>query len=136
VTWGSRCLPCIVEDVLSNINGTRDGFSTYNVYVVYRDDRGVEYIPVPLPTHEVTGAVALDARRLSRTTKRASVELYTGTDGAELAQQPRSHRRRWTDRQWLAFEEHRSVEEERSQEEAPRAAVWVVRSHDSDTESA
>ena len=103
--------------------------------MIYRDERGVEYTLVPLPTHEVTSAVALDARRLSRTTKRASVERYRGTDGAELAQQPRSHRDRWTDRQWLAFEEYRSLEQERSQEEAPRAAVWVVRSHHRDTES-
>ena len=97
--------------------------------MVYRDRRGVEYDPVPLPTHEVTAAVALDARIVSRTATRKPVPVYAGTDGAELAGQPRGHRRHWTDRQWLAFEEHRRLETELSRDE-PVAAVWVVRTHD------
>jgi len=97
--------------------------------VVYRDKRGVEYDPVPLPTHEVTAAVAVDARIVSRTVVRKVAPVYSGTDGAELAGQPRSHRRHWTDRQWLAFEEHRRLEAELSRDE-PVAAVWVVRPHD------
>ncbi len=86
---------------------------------------------MPLPTHEVTAAVAVDARIVKRpAAARKPVPVYTGTDGAELAQQPRGHRRQWNDRQWLAFEEHRSVEQQSSKEDEPRAAAWVVRPHD------
>ena len=99
--------------------------------MVFRDNRGVEYDPVPLPTHEVTVAVAVDARIVSRTVARKAVPLYAGTDGAELTGQPRSHRRHWTDLQWLAFEEHRRLEAELLRDDEPVAAVWVVRSHDS-----
>ncbi len=98
--------------------------------MVFRDQRGVEYEPVPLPTHEVTVAVAVDARIVSRTTARKAVSLYTGTDGAELAGQPRGHRQHWTDPQWLAFEEHRRLEADLSRDDKPVAAVWVVKSHD------
>lgn len=96
----------------------------------YRDERGVVYDPVPLPTHEVTDAVALDARLVRRHTEaRKTIPFYTGADGAQLAQQPANHRRRWTDAQWLAFEEHRKLEEEASHVDEPHAAVWVVRNH-------
>ena len=61
------------------------------VSVVYRDERGVEYVSVPLPTHEVTEAVPIDARRLRRTQE--EIPFYVGTDGAELAAQPRGHRK-------------------------------------------
>ena len=99
--------------------------------MVYRDDRGVEYDPVPLLTHEVTDAVAVDARIVRRNTAaQKPVPVYTGTDGAELSQQPRGHRRRWTDRQWLAFEEHRHLEEQQSKDHEPVAAVMIVRPHD------
>ena len=75
--------------------------------VVYRDRYGVEYESVPLPTHEVTNAVPLDARIIARRTERKTVPYYAGTDGAELAIQPRSHRKQWSDAQWGAFEEFR-----------------------------
>ena len=97
--------------------------------MVYRDERGIEYDSVKLPTHEVTDAVAVDARLISRTVARKQLPLYTGTDGAELAQQPRAHRRRWTDQQWLAYEEHRQLEEELGTDQIQTAAVWVVRSN-------
>ena len=98
--------------------------------MVYRDERGVEYIPVPLPTHEVTDAVAVDARVVTRSGVRKPPPVYNGTDGATLAAQPRNHRRRWTDRQWLAFEEHLRLEIDLARGDAPAAAVWVVRPHD------
>ena len=98
--------------------------------VSYRDERGVVYDPVPLPTHEETDAVALDARLVRRHTEvRKTIPFYAGADGVQLAEQPTSHRRRWTDAQWLAFEEHRKLEEEASQVDEPHAAVWVVRNH-------
>ncbi len=90
----------------------------------------MEYDPVPLPTHEVTVAVAVDARIVKRTATRKVVPVYAGTDGPELAEQPRGHRRQWTDPQWLAFEEHRRLEAELSRDDEPVAAVWVVRPHD------
>jgi len=103
----------------------------YNGLVVYRDAHGVEYDSVPLLTHEVTDAVAVDARIVRRTAAaRKPVPLYTGSDGAELAQQPRGHRRQWTDRQWLAFEEHRHLEKQQSSDPEPIAAVMIVRPHD------
>ncbi len=101
--------------------------------MIYRDESGVEYVPVPLPTHEVTDAVAVDARRVSRSHVRKPMPVYAGTDGAELAAQPRSHRRRWTDRQWLAFEEHVRLETDLAESDPPAAAVWVVRRHDRGT---
>ena len=97
--------------------------------MVYRDERGIEYDSVKLPTHEVTEAVAVDARLVSRTIARKQLPVYTGTDGAELAQQPRTHRRRWTDQQWLAYEEYRQLEEELGTDQIQTAAVWVVRSN-------
>ena len=104
--------------------------AAYNARVVYRDERGVEYDPVPLPTHEVTDAVAVGARRVHRSAPRKTIPLYTGNDGAELAQQPRSHRRRWTDWQWLAFEEYRRCAQELHTKDEALAAVMVVRPHD------
>ncbi len=97
--------------------------------MIYRDESGVEYVPVPLPTHEVTDAVAVDARRVSRSHVRKPMPVYAGTDGAELAAQPRNHRRHWTDRQWLAFEEHLRLEVDLAKSDPPAAAVWVVRPH-------
>ena len=85
---------------------------------------------MPLPTHEVTVAVAVDARIVRRTVTRKAVPVYAGTDGAELADQPRGHRRHWTDRQWLAFEEHRRLEADLSRNDVLVASVWVVRPHD------
>ncbi len=84
---------------------------------VYRDKHGVEYESVPLPTHEVTQAVPLEARIVRRTVKK-TVPSYAGTDGAELAAKPRSHRKQWTDAQWGAFEEHRRLEAEQSKADA------------------
>ena len=85
---------------------------------------------MPLPTHEVTVAVAVDARIVRRTVTRKAVPVYAGTDGAELAEQPRGHRRHWSDRQWLAFEEHRRLEVELSRDDEPVAAIGVVKPHD------
>ena len=98
--------------------------------MVYRDESGVEYVPVPLPTHEVTDAVAVNARLVARSGVRKEKPVYAGTDGAKLAAQPRSHRRRWNDRQWLAFEEHLRHETDLARDDPPPAAVWVVRPHD------
>lgn len=97
----------------------------------YRDERSVEYDLVPLPTHEVIDAVAVNARIVKRpAVARKLPPVYTGSDGAELALQPRDHRRQWNDRQWLAFEEHRRFEKELSTEAKPPDAVcWVVRPH-------
>jgi hypothetical protein len=97
--------------------------------VAFRDERGVVYDSVTLPNHEVTVAVAVDARIVSRSTVRKAVPFYTGTDGAELAQQPHLHRRQWTDPQWLAFEEHRHVEAELFRDDEPVAATMIIRPH-------
>ena len=96
--------------------------------VVYRDRRGVEYESVPLPTHEVTDSVPLDARLVSKRSERKVMPVYEGTDGATLATQPRHHRRRWTDEQWGAFEEHRRLEVDESKGGTPVASVVVVKS--------
>ena len=98
--------------------------------MIYRDKSGVEYVPVPLPTHEVTDAVAVNARLAARSGARREKPVYTGADGAKLAAQPRSHRRRWTDRQWLAFEEHLRLETDRAGDDPPAGAVGVVQPHD------
>ena len=95
--------------------------------VVYRDEHGVEYESVPLPTHEVTHAVPLEARLVSHRTSRKPMPFYTGTDGAELAQQPRPHRKQWTDDQWIAFKEHEQLETELSRDDEPVAAAMIIK---------
>ena len=95
--------------------------------MVYRDTRGVEYESVPLPTHEVTDAVPLDARIVSRRPTKKTVPLYAGTDGVELARQPRRHRSRWTDEQWVAFAEHRKRETVASDEDLPTATAVIIK---------
>lgn len=95
--------------------------------VVYRDERGVEYVSVPLPTHEVTEAVPIDARRRRRRAPHEDVPFYAGADGAELAAQPRAHRRQWSDEQWIAFKEHQKLESELAREDQPVAAAVVVK---------
>ena len=96
------------------------------VSVVYRDERGVEYVSVPLPTHEVTEAVPIDARRRRRRSQ-DETPFYPGTDGAELAAQPRRHRRHWSDEQWIAFKEFQTLESELAREDQPVAAAVVVK---------
>ena len=96
---------------------------------VYRDKHGVEYESVPFPTHEVTQAVPLASRIVSRRTEKKTVPSYAGTDGAELAAQPRSHRKQWTDAQWGAFEEHRRLEAEQSKADARGAPSASARTH-------
>ena len=96
--------------------------------VVYCDKYGVEYEAVPLPTHEVTQAVPLDARIVGRRTERKSVPFYAGLDGVELVTQPRSHRKQWTDAQWGAFEEYRRLEAEQAQADAPVASAVIIKS--------
>jgi len=95
--------------------------------IVYRDKQGVEYESVPLPTHEVTDAVPLNARIVGRRSPRKTVPLYEGTDGAELVRQPKGHRCQWTDAQWLAFEEYRQLAAEKSRDDVPIAVAIVVK---------
>ena len=94
--------------------------------VVYRDERGVEYVSVPLPTHEVTEAVPIDAHRLRRRSH-DEVPFYAGTDGTELAAQPRGHRKHWSDEQWIAFKEFQTLESELALTDQPVAAAVVVK---------
>lgn len=94
---------------------------------VYRDERGVEYVSVPLPTHEVTDAVPIDARLPSKRAAPKPVPFYAGTDGAELARQPRSHRRQWTDAQWLAYREQLQLESEMARDDTPVAAAVLIK---------
>lgn len=98
--------------------------------VVYRDARGVEYESVPLPTHEVTDAVPLAARIVGKRAPTRTVPVYAGTDGAELAYQPRGHRRHWTDAQWTAFKEHQHLEDELSRRDEPVATAMIIKSKD------
>ena len=95
--------------------------------VVYRDQRGVEYVSVPLPTHEVTDAVPIDARRVRRRVPRDATPFYAGADGAELAVQPRIHRKQWSDEQWSAFKEHQTLESELARTDQPVATALIVK---------
>ncbi len=95
--------------------------------VVYRDEHGVEYVSVPLPTHEVTEAVPIDARRVRRRSPRDEVPFYAGTEGPELAVQPRSHRKQWSDEQWVAFKEYQHLESELARTDEPVAAAMIVK---------
>jgi len=96
------------------------------VSVVYRDERGVEYVSVPLPTHEVTEAVPIDAHRLRRRSQDGA-PFYAGTDGARLAAQPRGQRKHWSDEQWVAFKEFQTLESELAREDQPVAAAVIVK---------
>lgn len=94
---------------------------------MYRDKHGVEYLSVPLPTHEVTEAVPIDARRVRGRSPRAEVPFYVGTDGVELAAQPRAHRKRWNDAQWVAFKEYQHLESDLARMDEPVAVAVVVK---------
>lgn len=94
---------------------------------VYRDERGVEYVSVSLPTHEVTEAIPIDARIPARRAAPKPVPFYPGTEGAELARQPRGHRRQWNDAQWLAYREQLQLEADMAQHDAPVAAAMVIK---------
>ena len=95
----------------------------------YRDRRGTEYESVPLPTHEVTEAVPLSARLVAKRSaaKRAVAPFYDGTDGATLAVQPRAHRRRWSDAQWVAYQEYVQVIAADPEDAAPVAGMVIVK---------
>ena len=96
---------------------------------IYRDRNGVEveYIAVPLPTHEVTQAVPLTARVVGHRASRKEMPVYTGTDGTELAIQPRHHRKQWTDQQWVAFREFQKLELDMASADAPIAATMIIK---------
>ena len=94
---------------------------------VYRDERGVEYVSVPLPTHEVTDAVPIGARITARRAAPKALPFYAGTDGSELARQPRGHRRQWSDAQWLAYREQIQLETEMARDDAPVAAAVLIK---------
>ena len=114
---------CPLYYLIGNLTYTVD-----EMPVVYRDKRGVEYESVPLPTNEVTDAVPLTAHIVSKRVARKLMPLYEGTDGAQLAQMPRSQRRSWTDEQWGAYEEYRRLETDQSEDRTPEAGVVVIRS--------
>ena len=96
----------------------------------YKDTDGVEveYVSVPLPTNEVTHAVPIDAHVVGSRVKKRSIPFYAGTDGAELAGQPRTHRKQWTDEQWVAFREFQQLETDMSDTDEPVAAVMIIKS--------
>ena len=87
----------------------------------------MEYVSVPLPTHEVTEAISIDARRVRRRSPRGEIPFYAGTEGAELVAQPRTHRKQWSDEQWVAFKEYQQLESELARTDAPVAAAMVVK---------
>ena len=99
-----------------------------NSKVVYRDAQGVEYVSVPLPSHEVTDPVPLTARMVGRKISKKLIPIYEGTDGVELSKQPRKHRQHWNDSQWVAFEEYRRDEAQMSREDLPMATALFVKS--------
>ena len=97
---------------------------------IYRDRNGVEvaYVSVPLPTHEVTQAVPLEARKVGNRAPRKDMPFYDGTDGAELTIQPRTHRKQWTDEQWVAFREFEKLESDMASADEPIATELIIKS--------
>ncbi len=96
---------------------------------IYRDRNGVEreYVSVPLPTHEVTQAVPLQARLVGNRAPRKEVPFYGGTDGTELASQPRAHRKQWSDEQWVAFREFQKLESDMASADVLIAAAMIIK---------
>ena len=96
---------------------------------IYRDRNGVEveYVSVPLPTHEVTQAVPLAARTVGNRASRKERPVYEGTDGTELATQPRHHRKQWTEQQWVAFREFQKLELDMASSDEPIAATMIIK---------
>lgn len=90
---------------------------------------GIDYERVSLPTREVLDAVPTD-RNPAKQQKRVAHKLpfYTGHDGATLVQQPRHHRRRWTDAQWLAYREHTAAASAPAPTRADRLTM-LIRDH-------
>lgn len=83
---------------------------------------------VPLPTHEVTQAVPLEARKVGNRAPRKDMPFYDGTDGAELTIQPRTHRKQWTDEQWVAFREFQKLESDMASADEPIATELIIKS--------
>ena len=55
--------------------------------------------------------------------------FYDGEDGGTLATQPHHHRERWSDRQWAAFEEHKTstaAEAKAGRDEPHAVAVHII----------
>ena len=87
----------------------------------------MEYVSVPLPTNKENKNKQLDETIKKRRTPKKSVTLYTGTDGGELAVQPRAHRKHWTDEQWVAFREFQQLETEMASTDEPVAAAMIIK---------
>ena len=96
---------------------------------IYRDRNGVEveYVSVPLPTHEVTQAVPLAARKVGHRASRKVAPFYSGMDGTELAIQPRGHRKQWNEQQWVAFREFQKLELDMASSDEPIAATMIIK---------
>jgi len=54
--------------------------------------------------------------------------FYDGTDGAELTIQPRTHRKQWTDEQWVAFREFQKLESDMASTDEPIATAMIIKS--------
>ena len=80
----------------------------------YVDPDGREYDRVEFPTRENTEAVEIATVKRTKP-KVQPPPFYPGEDGEVLAAQPRSHRKRWTEAQWAAFEEYRDASAPTSQ---------------------
>ena len=96
---------------------------------IYRDRNGVkvEYVSVPLPTHEVTQAVPLAARTVGNRVSRKERPFYSGTDGTELATQPRHHRKQRSEQQWVAFREFQKFELDMALSDQAIAAAMIIK---------
>ena len=96
---------------------------------IYRNRNGVEveYVSVPLPTHEVPQAVPLAARVVGNRVSRKERPFYSGTDGTELATQPRHHRKQGTEQQWVAVREFQKLELDMASSDQPIAAAMIIK---------
>jgi hypothetical protein len=107
--WHLRELTCIDHD------HTEDHF----VYEI-----------VPLTSHEVQFCLWPKdrAKHTLHTDKsvRKPIHFYAGADGDELILQPRYHRKRWSDEQWVAYRERvKELEDEKETQKSEGGALEI-----------
>ena len=101
------------------------------VGVINRECRQ-DYEIVPLVSHEQLFCLwprEHAQRTPHQETFRPVIEFYRGVDGDELILQPSHHRKRWTDEQWVAFNDRRlELKEERKMSEGGALEIYLKRS--------
>lgn len=84
--------------------------------------------PIVIHGRMVTGHKAPETRTEPKP------RYYSGCDGAKLATQPATHRKKWEEAQWLAFHEHKAFRGTDEKEPATATAWRIKHAHGPESE--